>query len=367
MKIERFTLALFLFIAGSFVLLFSSSRLHGADIRQRLLCHAMGIDVENGEYHITAQIFKPSQPGSDTPVDITQTNVEVLDGRGGTIAQAIADCEQQRGKKLFLGHLKLICLGREVDLSKPRELFDFCLGDKTVCLGTDICFGEKKAEELLQTHLTTEMISTENYIDLIDYNAKTSRCARCRLIDLLGEEDGKFTALIPVLEVQSKGSDVKEPVMCAERTAVVQNGKIARVLDAQKDGAVFLLLSNSDSAVLQAQTSGVPMAVRIEKSGLKRSMTTEEGKPCFDCRLTVVIDTLGENGGAAAAQIGKRIEESLKMAFEKSYGGDRAEDIFGLKKLLRFDMPREYLNNKGDVQGYLSKVKAKIKVICMVK
>ncbi len=168
MKIERFTMALFVFIAGSFVLLYSSSNLHGPDLRRRLLCHAVGIDVEKGEFHITAQIFKPSQPGSDTPVDITQTNVEVLDGRGKTIPQAIADCERQRGKKLFLGHLKLICLGRNVDLSKPRDLFGFCLGDKTVCLETDICFCTDSAQELLQTHMTTEMISTENYINLLE-------------------------------------------------------------------------------------------------------------------------------------------------------------------------------------------------------
>ena len=44
MKIERFTMALLIFIAGSFALLYSSSNLHGPDLRRRLLCHAVGID-----------------------------------------------------------------------------------------------------------------------------------------------------------------------------------------------------------------------------------------------------------------------------------------------------------------------------------
>ena len=367
MKIERFTMALFIFIAGSFALLYSSSNLHGPDLRRRLLCHAVGIDVEKGEFHITAQIFKPSQPGSDTPVDITQTNVEVLDGRGKTIPQAIADCERQRGKKLFLGHLKLICLGRNVDLSKPRDLFGFCLGDKTVCLETDICFCTDMAQELLQTHMTTEMISTENYINLLDYNAKTSRCARCRLIDLLGEKNENFTALVPVLEVESKGENGKEPVVRAEKTAVVQNGKPVRTLDAQRNSEAFLLLKSSVSAVGQAQVSAGPEAVMIEKCGLKKSMTIKDGKLCFKCSLKVVADSLGESGGEKAEQIGKKIEEKLQAAFRESYSGDRAQDIFGLEKQLRFDLPRVYLNYKDNIQQYLSKAKAEIEVVCMVK
>ena len=367
MKIERFTMALFIFIAGSFALLYSSSNLHGPDLRRRLLCHAVGIDVEKGEFHITAQIFKPSQPGSDTPVDITQTNVEVLDGRGKTIPQAIADCERQRGKKLFLGHLKLICLGRNVDLSKPRDLFGFCLGDKTVCLETDICFCTDSAQELLQTHMTTEMISTENYINLLDYNAKTSRCARCRLIDLLGEKDENFTALVPVLEVESKGEDGKEPVVRAEKTAVVQNGKPVRTLDAQRNSEAFLLLKSSVSAVGQAQVSAGPEAVMIEKCGLEKSMTIKDGKLCFKCSLKVAADSLGESGGEKAEQIGKKIEKKLQAAFRESYSGDRAQDIFGLEKQLRFDLPRVYLNYKDNIQQYLSKAKADIEVVCMVK
>ena len=105
----------------------------------------------------------------------------------------------------------------------------------------------------------------------------------------------------------------------------------------------------------------------IEKCGLEKSMTIKDGKLCFKCSLKVVADSLGESGGEKAEQIGKKIEEKLQAAFRESYSGDRARDIFGLEKQLRFDLPRVYLNYKDNIQQYLSKAKADIDVVCMVK
>ncbi len=56
MKKRKIQVAVVLFIAA--VTLLSSSFGRQVDIEERVLCHAMGVDYENGEYNVSLQVFK---------------------------------------------------------------------------------------------------------------------------------------------------------------------------------------------------------------------------------------------------------------------------------------------------------------------
>ena len=53
MKKRKIQVAVVLFIAA--VTLLSSSFGRQVDIEERVLCHAMGVDYENGEYNVSVQ------------------------------------------------------------------------------------------------------------------------------------------------------------------------------------------------------------------------------------------------------------------------------------------------------------------------
>ena len=87
MKKRKIQVAVVLFIAA--VTLLSSSFGRQVDIEERVLCHAMGVDYENGEYNVSLQVFKTQSMGSDTPLDVSQSNIQTVNCKGRSIRDAI--------------------------------------------------------------------------------------------------------------------------------------------------------------------------------------------------------------------------------------------------------------------------------------
>ena len=183
MKKRKIQVAVVLFIAA--VTLLSSSFGRQVDIEERVLCHAMGVDYENGEYNVSLQVFKTQSMGSDTPLDVSQSNIQTVNCKGRSIRDAIEGCQYQLGREIFFGHLQIICFNKNIDLSSPEELFSFAIKDKNVFLGVELCLAENTAEELMNVQLTRGTMSSENFTQVIKMGVKNGITVECRLIDLL--------------------------------------------------------------------------------------------------------------------------------------------------------------------------------------
>lgn len=152
MKKRKIQVVVVLFIAAVTLLFSSFGR--QVDIEERVLCHAMGVDYENGEYNVSLQVFKTQSMGSDTPLDVSQSNIQTVNCKGRSIRDAIEGCQYQIGREIFFGHLQIICFNKNIDLSSPEELFSFAIKDKNVFLGVELCLAENTAEELMNVQLT---------------------------------------------------------------------------------------------------------------------------------------------------------------------------------------------------------------------
>ena len=356
MRVSRFKAHTLVLFAALIIVYIVSGKGHTAEIQQRLLCHAIGIDRVGEKYLVSIQVFKPSEPGSDTPVDITKSNVEVITASGKTVAEAIAQCERKRGKTVFLGHLKLICLGKSVDVSQPEELFAFCLSDKTVCLSADVCAAEDSARELIQTELTSEMISTENFIDVIRHNVQLSRCARCRLIDMLSFV-GKPDFALPEISVVKSDDEKRPPELAIKRTALIADGKFTgKGIDAACTGW-FMTQPQCREANTALEADNRSVDVFVEKARCKSGVEIENGQLVCKVELEVTA-RLGSDVGERirknaeeeiSQQLKKQIEDSFEMC-EKRLGCD----VLGVAKQMRSSFPKTYLryeNEIGEILG----------------
>ena len=99
MKKRKIQVAVVLFIAAVTLLFSSFGR--QVDIEERVLCHAMGVDYENGEYNVSLQVFKTQSMGSDTPLDVSQSNIQTVNCKGRSIRDAIEGCQYQIGREIF--------------------------------------------------------------------------------------------------------------------------------------------------------------------------------------------------------------------------------------------------------------------------
>lgn len=375
MKISRFAVQIIILCLTVIAIFVFSGYSHVVEIQDRLLCHALGIDFNDGEYKVTAQVFKPSGAGSDTPVDITQSNIEVVNGKGATVSQALQDCENKRGKEIFLGHLQLISFGKSVDLSDPRSLFEFCLKDRTVYLGVNICMSDTSARELMEVDLSNDMLATENYVAVIEKNAEKSRTVRCRLLDLLNSLDGKMNIAMPVLKVvepDEKQKELSEPTLEVTKTALIKDGKLLdSSLDHNDHNAYFLMRDSGEEADMLIECDGEKLSLSVGKSSVSETVEQGPGGLLYKPHLTVVVyglkDIVNDYDSAKIEELVKqRLTEQFNDAFEQCINREKV-DVFGIWKILRQKYPKTYLEYENRLDEIYQTAQGKLEIQCLVE
>ena len=375
MKISRFGVHMALFCAAVAAIVIFSGHDHTVEIQNRLLCHALGIDHSDGRFEVSAQVFKPSGTGSDTPVDITKSNIEIVSGSGKTVSEALEMCENTRGKEIFLGHLQLICLGKSVDLSKPQELFEFCLKDKSVYLGVDICQSDTTAKELMKVELSNDMLATENYVEVIERNAEKSRTVRCRLLDLLSSASGEQCVAIPVLTVvqpSQEDKELTEPVLSVKNTALITGGEAADVqLDPDNSAALFLLRDSSKEADMVLRDGGEAFSVSISKKRCSAKIEQGSSGLLYKAKLTVVVHRMKDAANVEDPQkISELVTQELTKQFRsifKTCVNEQAADAFGIRKRLRQSYPKTFLEYEQEIGSLYKKAQGRLEIECLVE
>ncbi len=375
MRISRFGFQTLLFCVVVIALFVFSGYDHTVEIQDRLLCHALGIDFSDGEYHVSVQAFKPSGAGADTPVDITKSNIELVYGKGRTVSEALEECENERGKDIFLGHLQLICFGKSVDFSNSQRLCEFCLKDRTVYLGVDICLSATTARELLEVELSNDMLATENYVAVIEKNAEKSRTVRCRLLDLLNMSKGSRSAALPVLKVIKPPEDKKElaeSVLQVAETAMIKDGRVLeKSLDCDHSQGFLLLLSSSQQADMVLDSDDGRISVRIDRNDVDTSVEQGSGVLLYKAHLTVVVHKLKDfMNGYDPDTVRKLVKQYLTQQFDMSFRmcvNEEKVDITGIWKLLRLKYPKTYLEYEDRLDEVFENAQGMLEIECLVE
>lgn len=377
-------LLLFALLAAVLFSSFGSSM----NITERALVHAMGIDpTENGGFKVTMQVFKTSGAGSDTPVDVSQPNVEVITAEGETVSSAIDDARNQMGKDIFLGHLQMICFSPEIDFSDPEELFQFALKDKNIYLGVNICLSETTAEEIMNAQMTRGTTSAEAMKQILEMNIKNSAAIKCEIIDMMSTIDTPQNILIPVMSVrqneeQSEGqsgeqggqsgnqeqsgqsggqeqgggqSGGQSPQIVVTSTAIIKDGKTLDTrLNAEQAAGVAWLTRQAKQSSLVVPHRGELVNVRLTKDSSSVKLENRDGRVIYRTKLVLLAHTTKdlntkEESDEMASEVKQSLQEILSSAQQTAFY-DSGADVFGVWRLLRHSYPMAYLKYKDNLQ-----------------
>lgn len=366
-------LLLFALLAAVLFSSFGSSM----NITERALVHAMGIDPgENGGFKVTMQVFKTSGAGSDTPVDVSQPNVEIITGEGETISSAIEDARNQMGKDIFLGHLQLICFNPEIDFSNPDELFQFALKDKNIYLGVDLCLSETTAEEVMNAQMTRGTTSAEAMKQILEMNIKNSSTLKCEIIDMMSTINTPQNILIPVMSVQQEEQGGQEqggqsggqeqgsqggqpPQIVVTSTAIIKDGKVLDTrLDADQASGVSWLTRQAKQSSLVVSYKGELVNVRLTKDRSSVTIENRDGRVIYKTKLVLLAHTTKnmntpDESAEMEKDVKRRMQEILNSAQQTAFY-DSGADVFGIWRLLRHKYPQDYLKYKDDLQQIYS-------------
>lgn len=376
-------LLLFALLAAVLFSSFGSSM----NITERALVHAMGIDPgENGGFKVTMQVFKTSGAGSDTPVDVSQPNVEIITGEGETISSAIEDARNQMGKDIFLGHLQLICFNPEIDFSNPDELFQFALKDKNIYLGVDLCLSETTAEEVMNAQMTRGTTSAEAMKQILEMNIKNSSTLKCEIIDMMSTINTPQNILIPVMSVQQEEQGGQEqggqsggqeqsgqsggqeqgsqsggqpPQIVVTSTAIINDGKVLDTrLDADQASGVSWLTRQAKQSSLVVSYKGELVNVRLTKDRSSVTIENRDGRVIYKTKLVLLAHTTKnmntpDESAEMEKDVKRRMQEILNSAQQTAFY-DSGADVFGIWRLLRHKYPQDYLKYKDALQQIYS-------------
>ena len=374
---------IFLIIAISAAALFFSAN-QSYNINDRALVHAIGIDYDkdSDKYKISLQIFKPQGAGSDTPIDPSKTNMQLIKADGKNVSDALNHCQYEYGRELFMGHLQIIAFGDTVDFSNPEELFSFAIYNKNVYLGVKLCLADKSAEELLKTEITRGTMTSEVFTQTIDMNDRYSATVNCRLLDFLSCINTHQYIAIPVLSVkqpdkeessqkEEENGNKSDPEIQIKETAIIKNGKILsdRLTNEEAIGTNWLTNKARSSKII-IDMDGEKVYALITKDSSKIKLTNEDGKLIYNVKLNIVAHPSKDIADKETKKRFAHLTEEKIIDFckksEKKALRDNSADIFGIWKKLRHSYPNGYIEYQNRLDEIYDSVEFNVNVDCRV-
>lgn len=308
----------------------------GLEVNDRAFVQLMGLERKDEVYMVSLQIYK-SESGSPDP-DVSKANSISINGSGATISAALSDAELSLGKKLFLGHIKLLVIGAGIE-NPSDELALFLDGsvspscpvaysdDPQAAVGTLLEDGTFSAEQLLKLMETAASQGKTVYTSVADVASKT------------GIADS--AAALPC--IVSDGETVRFQGMTFAR----KNGTAGYL--AEEDVQGVKLLNNAfecGDRITVPVTAGENRATAYI-TGSKSCLKTEysEGKLRVYADVCIKVKTEENPFGANEKLIEAAVRESIKdtciSAFSTAVWYNSC-DVFDIKKLVRRDCPDFY-------------------------
>ncbi len=154
MQKSNFKIKIILFIALAISLLFFSSNFDSVDIKKTAIITAVAIDIEEGEYKVTAQVAVPEATNSNTE----NAKAEIY-GKGSTVGDAIKDIGDTSGWFPQLTFCNLIILGDSTLNLNCMKLLDYFANTLRVQDSAVVVLCEGKGAEVLTASTPLDHIS----------------------------------------------------------------------------------------------------------------------------------------------------------------------------------------------------------------
>ncbi len=308
----------------------------GLEVNDRAFVQLMGLEREDDLYAVSLQIYK-SESGTPDP-DVSKANSISVSGSGATISAALADAELSLGKKLFLGHIKLLIIGEGIE--NPSDELALFL-DGSVSPSCPVAYSDDP-QAVAETLLEDGTFSAEQLLKLMETAASQGETVYTSVADVASKTGISDTAAaLPC--IASDGETIRFRGMTFAR----KNGTAGYL--AEEDVQGVKLLTNSFE---RGDRITVPVIAGENRAtayitGTKSCLKTEysEGKLRVCADVCIKIKTEENPFGANEKLIEAAVRESVKdtciSAFSTAVWYNSC-DIFDIKKLVRRDCPDFY-------------------------
>ena len=311
------------------------------------IVHAVGIDKADDGFELSLQVFRVSSAGSQTPIDSSKTNVEIISAKGKTIANAVELCENQLGKEMFFGHNQLLVI---------------------------VAATEKSSKDIISADISSGTVAAETMKKIFDISKKDGYSIDSRFFKVVSDYiDTDGTMVLPLIEKRSqaiadKSKESGEPAQDSleiKKAILVNNSKFSKVLDIDEVFGINYFLGDIEDADMTVKTSYGTESVTLKSIKEKAEVSEKDNGVKIEKNITVGItlekEESKEHRDEIKQEVEKKVTDYINKAVEKTLKQDLS-DVLEITKLIRQRDYNLYKKLTADREEFLKKVSVSAKV-----
>ncbi len=389
--LKRSLSVLYALIIGILAILFFTNDFGLVDLRKTAVVIGVGLDVEDGDVTLTAQLAVP-QPAENGE----NTKFNVVTGTGATVAAALNEVNVKTGFYPKLVFCKLILLGESCFKEDITKLLDYFYRNEYTGLTLLVASCEGSAKELISQQFPCGNSATDVIEKLLSSEAKASGNVCAVTLKDIGESSfaPSASAYMPYLEngVLKEGGEgggesgggsggssgggggagqqCEESELTCNKCAMFSNGYCKGVLPTDQTFAFNLLENDVKHAFVESGDGEEKRVLGLRDCKGEASLSFEDDKPVLEIQFKASINVqdseLGFEPDRAAniripEEILKQGEQTIKNMFEQLFKSvqEADSDIFGAKTKLYKSHYKKYEKFK---EGLLENLQMRCKV-----
>lgn len=337
------------------------------ELNDLAIVSAIGIDYENNQFKLTAQVMDIKSSSSG----MTEEKTLIYEASGPTIAKAIRNFSIRYPKNVYLGHLEFLVIQDKAAEAKIDDIFDYFIRSPEVRSSTFVVLTkDKKAKDILDPKneskgsFPIEGLKTV----LLDATKRNGTIYDLTFEELLSYHLKKgIDPVVPLIKVaKSKGITASTTII--EELAPIKNNKVLKSLGTKQSIAYNTINNNYYDIVIDCKHKGKNFGALVynPKSNIDLKIKNKKIEVTINIKVEskiVEIDRkVNLTKDKSQKQLKKEVNKELKSYVTSliNYSKEESVDILGLGNMIYKNYTKDY--NKYKNKNIYKEAKFKIKI-----
>jgi len=336
-----------------FIFVFFISGCSYTELNDLAIASAIGIDYENGEYKLTAQIMDIKS--SDT--GMSMESALIYESSGATIAKAVNNFSVRYPKNVYFGHLEFIVISKNACEKKLEDIFDYFLRAPEARTSSFVVISDKEtANSLLNPKNEQEgSFPTENLKSVLMDSTKRNGSVN----DITLEEFLSFylkTGIDPVVPLISKKENkgITASGTVIDKMSVISNNKVYSPLNIKQSIAYNTLNNNYYNTVIECKYNNQDFGALVynPKSSIEVKIKDEIINVNINIKVESKINEMDKKINLNNKKVHEKIKNEINNELENyvnsliNYSIENNVDILGIGNQIYKNYYKSYDNYK---------------------
>ena len=322
------------------------------ELEDLAIASAIGIDYENNNFHLTAQIMdvKTGQTGT------MEENALIYEGKGKTVSEAVRDFSIKYPKNIYFGHLEILVLSKDVMETHLNEVLDyFFKSPETRTSGYVLVNDEESARNTLNPKNEKENSFPAEDIKsiLMDSTKRTGTVKDITLEEFTVDYLKKgCSPVLPIINIRDKKGITTSKIKLENMAVLVDKNKLIK-LDTKSAIAYNTLKGNYTDISIRSIYKGKYLGPIIYHPKSKVELKLSHNKIDVNTKIKAEAIISNSNGiDQTSDKMHKKLEKNIANSLNTyidsliNFCKENNADILGLKNMIYKNYKKEYKNYK---------------------